>query len=91
MVGPMREYVEVFVQCAGNGRLDVRIGATPPATDASEPAATPYDMAATTIDCSATDRESITLAAPAGWFASPDAAPSDPSIRYQILVGTIVD
>ena len=26
-----------------------------------------------------------------GWFVSVDAEPSDPSIRYQVLVGTIVD
>jgi len=91
VLAPMTEYVEVFIHCAGNGRLDVQIGATPPATDASEPAATPYDMAAASLECPQTNGESITLAAPAGWFASPNAAPSDPSIRYQVIVGTIVD
>jgi hypothetical protein len=93
VLAPMGEFVEVFIHCSGSGTLDVRISGAPPATDPPDPLATPYILAAATVECPETTGTGISLAgtAPAGWFASPEAAPSDPSIGYQVLIGTIVD
>ena len=48
----------------------------------------PYTMTSFEIDCPDAQSVSIGGGAPAGWFVSTDGAPSDPSIRYQILVAT---
>ena len=93
VLAPMTEFVEVFINCSGSGTLDVRINGNPPASDTEEPPASPVMLAAATVECPETTGTIISLAgtAPAGWFASPEAVPSDPSIGYQVLIGAIVD
>lgn len=87
----MTEFVEVNAVCSGEGTLVVQIGAAPPATEVPGPTSVP--LLGTTLTCPDTDGLSYSLAgsAPAGWFPNPNSIPSDPSIKYEVLVGTIVD
>ena len=87
----MTDFVEVYARCSGDGSIRVSVGAAPPATEAPGP--TSQLLAETTLECPDTDGQSISLAgtAPAGWFVSPTVTPSDGSIKYEVLVGTIVD
>lgn len=85
------DFVEVYARCSGDGSIVVSIGVTPPASEAPFP--TSQSLAQTRLDCPDTNGQSISMGgtAPAGWFASPNVTPSDPSIKYEVLVGTIVD
>jgi len=85
------DFVEVYARCSGEGSIVVSIGAAPPATEAPFP--TSLEIAGTTLQCPDIDGQSISLAgtAPAGWFANPNVTPSSESIKYEVLVGTIVD
>lgn len=49
-------------------------------------------QATATFDLPCPDGQSVSFAgsAPAGWFVASGATPSDPSIRYQILIGTAI-
>ena len=89
---PMTAFAEILVRCAGRGRLTVRMTAGPP-QNSPDALATFAELGTTEVDCPRTDGITISLAgtAPDGWYASPDIDRSDPSITYQVLVGTIVD
>ena len=86
---PITETVEIYADCVGDGRLAVNVTASPPA-GSSLPAVppSPYTMTSFEIDCPDAQSVSIGGAAPLGWFVSPGGAPSDPSVRFQILVAT---
>ncbi len=83
----LTESVDMFAACTGEGTLHVTVVAVPNATDESVP------LADTTVQCPAPDGQRISMssAATAGWFANVNTDPSDPSLRYQVLVGTVVD
>jgi hypothetical protein len=86
----MTESVEVNAVCSGNGTLTVQVGAAPPATEVPGPTSIP--LVEMTLDCPDTNGQTYSLdgSAPAGWFANPNATPSDPSIKYEVLIGTFV-
>ena len=81
--------VEIYADCVGDGRLAVSVTASPPALSSPPAVApSPYQMTAFEIDCPDAQSVSFGGAAPVAWFVSTDGAPSDPSVRYQILVAT---
>lgn len=90
---PIGDTLEINSRCAGAGSLHVVATAAAPATDPPDPQATTLPVFEAVVDCPETTGESYlgggTMAP--GWFVSIDATPSDPSIRYQVLAGTIVD
>ncbi len=90
---PMTAFAEIFIQCAGSGQLSVQVTAGVPQNHPDAASATPAPLGAATLDCPNPAGLIISLAgtAPDGWFASPDIEVSNPSIVYQVLVGTIVD
>jgi hypothetical protein len=90
---PAGDTVEVHTVCAGAGRVHVRVSASLPATATIGPGETPFILIESDVECPQAGGESMILAGTVepGSFISVDAAPSDPSIRYQVLVGTIVD
>ena len=90
---PMTAFAEIFIQCAGSGRMSVSVTAGVPQNDPDAATATPAPLGAATLECPNPAGLIISLAgtAPDGWFASPDIEVSDPSIVYQVLVATIVD
>lgn len=91
VIRTMTEFVEVNAVCTGIGTLLVRVNAAPQTTEAPAPTSAP--LVEVTLNCPDTNGQSFSLAgsAPAGWLPIPDSIPSDPSIRYEVLVGTIVD
>ena len=88
---PMTAFAEIFAQCAGTGTLTVQVTAGVPQNHPDADFATPAPLGSMTVDCPDTTIISLAGTAPDGWFASPDIEVSDPSIIYQVLVGTIVD
>jgi hypothetical protein len=87
----LTDIIEVYAACSGTGTLLVQVRVVPPATEA--PAPTSQPLTETTLTCPDPNGQSISLetTAPAGWFANVDAIPSDPSIKYEVLIGTVVD
>ncbi len=77
---------EVFVACIGTGTLHVTVDAVKDAYS------TGVSLVDETVECPTSDgkRLSISTSIPVGWSPNPDAAPSNDSIRYQVLVGTVV-
>jgi hypothetical protein len=77
--------IEIYAQCVGTGTLTVTVTASPP-----KPVATPSSL--TTFDLPCPDAQSVSFggSAPGGWFVASDAVPSDPSIRYQVLIATAI-
>ena len=80
--------VEIYAECIGDGRLAVSVNAAPPLESPPPVPPSPYTMSSFEMDCPDTQGVSFGGAAPAGLFVSVDGAPSDPSVRYQILVAT---
>jgi hypothetical protein len=84
--------IEIYAECVGTGTLTVTVNASPPVgeTPAPQPVATPSSL--TTFDLPCPDAQSVSFggSAPSGWFVASDAVPSDPSIRYQILIATAI-
>jgi hypothetical protein len=84
--------IEIYAECVGTGTLAVSVNASPPLAEspAPEPVATPYSL--TTFDLPCPDAQGVSFGggAPSGWFVASDAVPSDPSIRYQILIATAI-
>ena len=84
--------IEIYAECVGTGTLAVSVRASPPFAEspATEPVATPYSL--TTFDLPCPDAQGVSFggSAPSGWFVASDASPSDPSIRYQILIATAI-
>jgi hypothetical protein len=79
--------IDIYADCVGDGSLAVSVNAGPP-PESPPPAVppSPYTMTTFELDCPDAQMVSFGGAAPAGWFISTDGTPSDPSIRYQILV-----
>jgi hypothetical protein len=77
---------EIFAACTGSGSLHVSVTAIK--TVDSDP----VTLADQIVACPDAEGQHIAVKTivPAGWNANAEGVPSDPSIRYQVLVGTIV-
>ena len=80
------DIVEAWVACTGTGTVHVTIVAVKNDVDPSVP------LVDEVIECPSPLGQPLSMSgvAPAGWSVNADGAPSDDSIRYQVLVGTIV-
>ena len=81
----LEQSAEVYVACVGTGTLHVTVDAV---KDAYSPGVSLVDEV---VECPNVAGELLSLSTnvPIGWSPNPDAAPSDESIRYQVLVGTV--
>ncbi len=81
----LEQSAEVYVACVGTGTLHVTVDAV---KDAYSPGVSLVDEV---VECPNVAGELLSLSTnvPIGWSPNPDAAPSDDSIRYQVLVGTV--
>jgi hypothetical protein len=88
VVRAITETVEIYADCVGDGQLGVSVTAAPPAGSAPPGVPASADaITSFTLDCP--DAQTVSFgAAPAGSFVSTGGQPSDPSVRYQILVAT---
>ncbi len=90
---PVGDTIEIHTFCAGTGLMNVIATATAPGTAAPGAQVSETPVFETVVHCPAPDGEAVVASSnvPEGWFVSVDAVPTDPSIRYQVLVGTVVD
>jgi hypothetical protein len=93
VLSPVGDTIEIHTICVGTGLLHVNATAVAPGTPAPGAVASETPVFETDVRCPAPNGEAVVASSSVseGWFVNVDAVPSDPSIKYQVLVGTVVD
>ena len=87
----VRDQVEVVAVCAGSGTLRISAILVAPATDPPDPEPSTVPLLAWTIPCQVAPKTmSLATDRSGGYFPNLDVAPSDPTLRYDVMLATVV-